>query len=119
MRERERERQRYRQREKQAPCGEPWSSILGSQHHDLSQRQMLTTEPSRHLKKPTLDLASGLDLTVMSSSPMLGSVLGIKQEKRKEKKKERKGKERKGKERKGKERKGKERKGKEGKGKER
>ena len=30
------------------------------------------------VKRLTLDLSSGLDLRVMSSSPMLGSVLGMK-----------------------------------------
>ena len=29
------------------------------------------------VKRPTLDLSSGLDLKVMSSSPMLGSALGV------------------------------------------
>ena len=29
------------------------------------------------VKHPTLDLSSGLDLRVMSSSPILGSVLGM------------------------------------------
>ena len=30
------------------------------------------------VKCPTLDLSSGLELTVMSSNPMLGSMLGMK-----------------------------------------
>ena len=29
------------------------------------------------VKRPTLDLSSGLDLRVMSSSPMLGSMLSM------------------------------------------
>ena len=33
---------------------------------------------AQSVKHPTLDLSSGLDLRVVSSSPMLGSVLGMK-----------------------------------------
>ena len=43
------------------------------------------------IKHPTLNLSSGLDLRVMSSSPVLGSTLGV--ELTKKKKKERKKKE--------------------------
>ena len=37
-------------------------------------------------KCPTLDLSSGLDLRVMSSSPALGSVVGVKPTLKKKKK---------------------------------
>ena len=33
---------------------------------------------AQSVKRPTLNLSSGLDLRVVSSSPMLGSVLGVK-----------------------------------------
>ena len=37
-----------------------------------------SNEPEAHLiKHPTLDLSSDLDLRVMSSSPTLGSMLGL------------------------------------------
>ena len=39
------------------------------------------------LKLPTLDLSSGLDLRVVSSSPTLGSTLGVKSTYKKEKNK--------------------------------
>ena len=43
---------------------------------------------AQSVKHPTLDLSSGLDLRVVSSSPALGSMMGVKPtfKKRKEKK---------------------------------
>ena len=42
---------------------------------------------AQSVKGPTLDLSSGLDLKVVSLSPVLGFVLGMKPTKKKKKKK--------------------------------
>jgi len=41
---------------------------------------------AQSVKHPTLDLSSGLDLRVMSSSPTLGSMLGVEPTLKKKKK---------------------------------
>ena len=42
---------------------------------------------AQSVKRPTLDLSSGLDLRVVSSRPMLGSRLGMEPTSKKKKKK--------------------------------
>jgi len=44
------------------------------------------TWAARSVKHPTLELSSGLDLRVVSSSPMLGSMLGVEPALKKKKK---------------------------------
>ena len=82
---------RDRERKRVTDIGRVRSRLHAGPQADLSQRQTLNcraTQVSQHL---TLDLSSGLDFRVVSSSPMLGSTLGmeptLKKKKRKEKEK--------------------------------
>ena len=79
-REREGERQRHRQRENQAPCQEP-NAGLDPRPPGSRPGPKAGAKPLSHPGIPKcliLDLSSGLDHRVLSSSPLLGSTLGIK-----------------------------------------
>ena len=55
--------------------------FIQEQREEIGKRRIINnyrgTWVAQSVKPPTLDLSSGLDLKVMSSSPVLGSTLGV------------------------------------------